>query len=100
MKKIFLLITLGLAILGIVIFDIVATLSVKPESKTNPQCVIENVENYKIKDASYNFTKLDGMIKKYEIQVKGLLTFYLDGEKIENNEEHFFIHRMMISLIT
>ena len=30
------------------------------------------------------------MIKKYEIQVNCLLSFYLDGEKTENNEEHYF----------
>lgn len=90
MKKRILLITIFLITLGLVIFGIVTTLSQRPKSELAPQCIIENVENYEIKDASYNFTKLDGMIKKYEIQVKGLLTFYLDGEKIENNEEHFF----------
>lgn len=90
MKKIILLITTFLTAFVLVIFGIVTTLSQRPKSELAPQCIIENVENYEIKDASYNFTKLDGMIKKYEIQVKGLLTFYLDGEKIENNEEHFF----------
>lgn len=90
MKKIILLITIFLTAFVLVILGIVGTLSVRPKSETDPQCTIEKIENYEIKDASYNFTKLDGMIKKYEIQVKGLLTFYLDGEKIENNEEHFF----------
>lgn len=90
MKKIILLITTFLTAFVLVILGIVGTLSVRPKSETDPQCTIEKIENYEIKDASYNFTKLDGMIKKYEIQVKGLLTFYLDGEKIENNEEHFF----------
>lgn len=90
MKKIILLITIFLTAFVLVIFGIVGTLSVRPKSETDPRCTIEKIENYEIKDASYNFTKLDGMIKKYEIQVKGLLTFYLDGEKIENNEEHFF----------
>ncbi len=90
MKKIILLITIFLTTFVLVILGIVGTLSVRQKSETDPQCTIEKIENYEIKDASYNFTKLDGMIKKYEIQVKGLLTFYLDGEKIENNEEHFF----------
>lgn len=90
MKKIILLITTFLTAFVLVILGIVGTLSVRSKSETDPQCTIEKIENYEIKDASYNFTKLDGMIKKYEIQVKGLLTFYLDGEKIENNEEHFF----------
>lgn len=90
MKKIILLITTFLTAFVLVILGIVGTLSVRPKSETDPQCTIEKIENYEIKDASYNFTKLDGMIKKYEIQIKGLLTFYLDGEKIENNEEHFF----------
>lgn len=90
MKKIIILITTFLTAFVLVILGIVGTLSVRPKSETDPQCTIEKIENYEIKDASYNFTKLDGMIKKYEIQVKGLLTFYLDGEKIENNEEHFF----------
>lgn len=90
MKKRILLITIFLITLGLVIFGIVTTLSQRPKSELAPQCTIEKIENYEIKDASYNFTKLDGMIKKYEIQVKGLLTFYLEGEKIENNEEHFF----------
>lgn len=90
MKKIILLITTFLTAFVLVILGIVGTLSARSKSETDPQCTIEKIENYEIKDASYNFTKLDGMIKKYEIQVKGLLTFYLDGEKIENNEEHFF----------
>lgn len=90
MKKIILLITTFLTAFVLVILGIVGTLSVRTKTETDPQCTIEKIENYEIKDASYNFTKLDGMIKKYEIQVKGLLTFYLDGEKIENNEEHFF----------
>lgn len=90
MKKIILLITTFLTAFVLVILGIVGTLSVRSKSETDPQCTIEKIENYEIKDASYNFTKLDGMIKKYEIQVKGLLTFYLDGEKIENIEEHFF----------
>lgn len=90
MKKIILLITTFLTAFVLVILGIVGTLSVRSKSEADPQCTIEKIENYEIKDASYNFTKLDGMIKKYEIQVKGLLTFYLDGEKIENNEEHFF----------
>lgn len=90
MKKIILLITTFLTAFVLVILGIVGTLSVRSKSETDPQCTIEKIENYEFKDASYNFTKLDGMIKKYEIQVKGLLTFYLDGEKIENNEEHFF----------
>lgn len=90
MKKIILLITTFLIAFVLVILGIVGTLSVRSKSETDSQCTIEKIENYEIKDASYNFTKLDGMIKKYEIQVKGLLTFYLDGEKIENNEEHFF----------
>lgn len=90
MKKIILLITTFLTAFVLVILGIVGTLSVRSKSETDSQCTIEKIENYEIKDASYNFTKLDGMIKKYEIQVKGLLTFYLDGEKIENNEEHFF----------
>lgn len=90
MKKIILLITTFLTAFVLVILGIVGTLSVRSKSETDPQCTIEKIENYEIKDASYNFTKLDGMIKKYEIQVKGLLTFYLDEEKIENNEEHFF----------
>ena len=90
MKKIILLITTFLTAFVLVILGIVGTFSVRSKSETDPQCTIEKIENYEIKDASYNFTKLDGMIKKYEIQVKGLLTFYLDGEKIENNEEHFF----------
>lgn len=90
MKKIILLITTFLTAFVLVILGIVGTLSVRSKSETDSQCTIEKIENYEIKDASYNFTKLDGMIKKYEIKVKGLLTFYLDGEKIENNEEHFF----------
>lgn len=90
MKKRILLITIFLITLGLVIFGIVTTLSQRPKSELAPQCIIENVENYEIKDASYKFTALDGMMKKYEIQVNGLLTFYLNGEKIENNEEHFF----------
>ena len=90
MKKIILLITTFLTAFVLVILGIVGTLSVRSKSETDSQCTSEKIENYEIKDASYNFTKLDGMIKKYEIQVKGLLTFYLDGEKIENNEEHFF----------
>lgn len=90
MKKIILLITTFLTAFVLVILGIVGTLSVRSKSETDSQCTIEKIENYEIKDASYNFTKFDGMIKKYEIQVKGLLTFYLDGEKIENNEEHFF----------
>ena len=90
MKKIILLITTFLTAFVLVILGIVGTLSVRSKSETDSQCTIEKIENYEIKDASYNFTKLDGMVKKYEIQVKGLLTFYLDGEKIENNEEHFF----------
>ncbi len=90
MKKIILLITTFLTAFVLVILGIVGTLSARSKSETDPQCTIEKIENYEIKDSSYNFTKLDGMIKKYEIQVKGLLTFYLDGEKIENNEEHFF----------
>lgn len=90
MKKIILLITTFLTAFVLVILGIVGTLSVRSKSETDSQCTIEKIENYEMKDASYNFTKLDGMIKKYEIQVKGLLTFYLDGEKIENNEEHFF----------
>ncbi len=90
MKKRILLITIFLITLGLVIFGIVTTLSQRPKSELAPQCIIENVENYEIKDASYKFTALDGMMKKYEIQVNGLLTFYLDGKKIENNEEHFF----------
>lgn len=90
MKKIILLITTFLTAFVLVILGIVGTLSVRSKSETDSQCTIEKIEKYEIKDASYNFTKLDGMIKKYEIQVKGLLTFYLDGEKIENNEEHFF----------
>lgn len=90
MKKRILLITIFLITLGLVIFGIVTTLSQRPKSELAPQCIIENVENYEIKDASYKFTALDEMMKKYEIQVNGLLTFYLDGEKIENNEEHFF----------
>lgn len=90
MKKIILLITTFLTAFVLVILSIVGTLSVRSKSETDSQCTIEKIENYEINDASYNFTKLDGMIKKYEIQVKGLLTFYLDGEKIENNEEHFF----------
>lgn len=90
MKKIILLITTFLTAFVLVILGIVGTLSVRSKSETDSQCTLEKIENYEIKDASYNFTKLDGMIKKYEIQVKGLLTFYLDGEKIENNEEHFF----------
>ena len=90
MKKIILFITTFLTAFVFVILGIVGTLSVRSKSETDSQCTIEKIENYEIKDASYNFTKLDGMIKKYEIQVKGLLTFYLDGEKIENNEEHFF----------
>lgn len=90
MKKIILLITTFLTAFVLVILGIVGTLSVRSKSETDSQCTIEKIENYEINDASYNFTKLDGMIKKYEIQVKGLLTFYLDGEKIENNEEHFF----------
>lgn len=90
MKKIILLITTFLTAFVLVILGIVGTLSVRSKSETDSQCTIEKIENYEIKDGSYNFTKLDGMIKKYEIQVKGLLTFYLDGEKIENNEEHFF----------
>lgn len=90
MKKIIFLITTFLTAFVLVILGIVGTLSVRSKSETDSQCTIEKIENYEIKDASYNFTKLDGMIKKYEIQVKGLLTFYLDGEKIENNEEHFF----------
>ena len=90
MKKIIFLITTILTAFVLVILGIVGTLSVRSKSETDSQCTIEKIENYEIKDASYNFTKLDGMIKKYEIQVKGLLTFYLDGEKIENNEEHFF----------
>lgn len=90
MKKIILLITTFLTAFVLVILGIVGTLSVRSKFETDSQCTIEKIENYEIKDASYNFTKLDGMIKKYEIQVKGLLTFYLDGEKIENNEEHFF----------
>ena len=90
MKKIILLITTFLTAFVLVILGIVGTLSVRSKFETDSQCTIEKIDNYEIKDASYNFTKLDGMIKKYEIQVKGLLTFYLDGEKIENNEEHFF----------
>ena len=90
MKKIILLITTFLTAFVLVLLGIVGTLSIRSKSETDSQCTIEKIENYEIKDASYNFTKLDGMIKKYEIQVKGLLTFYLDGEKIENNEEHFF----------
>lgn len=90
MKKRILLITIFVITLVLVIFSIVTTLSKRPKSELVPQCIIENVENYEIKDASYKFTALDGMMKKYEIQVNGLLTFYLDGEKIENNEEHFF----------
>lgn len=90
MKKIILLITTFLTAFVLVILGIVGTLSVRSKSETDSQCTIEKIENYEIKDASYNLTKLDGMMKKYEIQVNGLLTFYLDGEKIENNEEHFF----------
>lgn len=90
MKKRIFLITLGLVIIGIAIFGIATKLSARPKTELAPQCIIENVENYYIKDASYNFTKLDGMIKKYEIKVNGVLTFYLDGEKMENNEEHYF----------
>lgn len=90
MKKRILLITIFLITLGLVIFGIVTTLSQRPKSELAPQCIIENVENYEIKDTSYKFTALDGMMKKYEIQANGLLTFYLDGKKIENNEEHFF----------
>lgn len=90
MKKIILLITTFITAFVLVILGIVGTLSARSKSETDPQCTIEKIENYEIKDASYNLTKLDGMMKKYEIQVNGLLTFYLDGEKIENNEEHFF----------
>ena len=90
MKKRFILITVLLIVFILVILGVVAILSGRPKSELVPQCIIENVENYEIKDASYKFTALDGMMKKYEIQVNGLLTFYLDGEKIENNEEHFF----------
>lgn len=90
MKKIILLITTFLTAFVLVILGIVGTLSVRPKSETDPQCTIEKIENYEIKDASYKFTALDGMMKKYEIQANGLLTFYLDGKKIENNEEHFF----------
>ena len=85
MKKTAFLIIFVLLILGIG-----ASIFVKSKTETAPQCIIEEVENYEIKNVSYNFNKLDGMIKKYEIQVNGLLTFYLDGEKIENCEEHFF----------
>lgn len=90
MKKIILLITTFLTAFVLVILGIVGTLSVRPKSETDSQCTIEKIENYEIKDASYKFTALDGMMKKYEIQANGLLTFYLDGKKIENNEEHFF----------
>ena len=90
MKKIIFLITTFLTAFVLVILGIVGTLSVRPKSETDPQCTIEKIENYEIKDASYKFTALDGMMKKYEIQANGLLTFYLDGKKIENNEEHFF----------
>ena len=100
MKKRFILITVLLITSCLAILGVVTTLSGHPKSDLAPQCIIEKIENYDIKDASYNFTKLDGMIKKYEIQVNGVLTFYLDGEKIENCEEHFFTHRMMIYLIT
>lgn len=90
MKKIILLITIFLTAFVLVILGIVGTLSVRTKTETDPQCTIEKIENYEIKDASYKFTALDGMMKKYEIQANGLLTFYLDGKKIENNEEHFF----------
>ena len=90
MKKRFILITVLLIVFILVILGVVAILSGRPKSEPAPQCIIEKIENYDIKDASYNFIKLDGMIKKYEIQVNGVLTFYLDGEKIENCEEHFF----------
>ncbi len=90
MKKIILVTTTFLTAFVLVILGIVGTLSVRSKSETDPQCIIEKVENYEIKDASYNFTTLDGVTKKYEIQVTGLLTFYLDGEKVENNEEYLF----------
>lgn len=90
MKKRLILITVLLVAFVPAILGVVKTLFDQPKSKIAPQCIIEKIENYEIKDASYNLTKLDGMMKKYEIQVNGLLTFYLDGEKIENNEEHFF----------
>ena len=90
MKKRLILITVLLVAFVPAILGVVKTLFGQPKSKIAPQCIIEKIENYEIKDASYNLTKLDGMMKKYEIQVNGLVTFYLDGEKIENNEEHFF----------
>ena len=65
MKKIILLITTFLTAFVLVILGIVGTLSVRSKSETDSQCTIEKIENYEIKDASYNFTKLDGMIKKY-----------------------------------
>ncbi len=85
MKKTAFLIIFVLLILGIG-----ASIFVKSKTETAPQCIIEEVENYEIKNVSYNFNKLDGMIKKYEIQVNCLLSFYLDGEKTEDNEEHYF----------
>lgn len=90
MKKIIILITVSLTALVVVCLGIVGTPFVRSNSETDPQCTIEKVENYEIKDALYNFTTLDGVTKKYEIQVTGLLTFYLDGEQVENNEEHLF----------
>lgn len=75
---------------ALVILGVVNKFFGQPKSETAPQCVIEKIEKYEIKYASYNFIKLDGMMKKYEIQLNGLLTFYLDGEKVENDEEHFF----------
>ena len=90
MKRKVILITIFLIEFTLVILGVVNKFFGQPKSETAPQCVIEKIENYEIKYASYNLIKLDGMMKKYEIQLNGLLTVYLDGEKVENDEEHFF----------
>lgn len=94
MKKTAFLIIFVLLILGIG-----ASIFVKSKTETAPQCIIEEVENYEIKNVSYNFNKLDGMIKKYEIQVNCLLSFYLDGEKTEDNEESKLIVILVIVIL-
>lgn len=55
-----------------------------------PECTIEEIDKYEIKDVYYTFNKLDGMKKKYEIQIDYSMSFYLDGELIETSQKDYF----------
>lgn len=88
MKKVCLIILIVLSAACLITVNLLFLNSKNDNEK--PQCSIEKVEKYNIRDVSYNFKKLDEMTKKYEIKVNYLKSFILDGEKMEDNEEYYF----------